>query len=306
MKSIREISAGLQFIDSIDMEDAQAYEKIRDAFIDIRFLPAFTNIFYKIGNENKPNVTFRTRTHKKEKYFKNIEEVCHPKEKYVSSFARCNVPNQSVFYSSENRPTSYMELVEYWAQEKKIGEKVSVSIGVWEFQKDMNLYIIPKPNVNERRTREERFYGAMYDRKMAERKYTVQQKQASDLVFNYMYEKFSKPAKNDKLTYMITSAFSNLMLSQEHIDGILYPSVPFAFKGYNSAIKKSFVESGGLKLIEVTKDTLKIGETENGKHHFKQIDTCSTNKINQDKGDIKWNQVDCFFKSLIPLKYRSI
>ena len=33
---------------------------------------------------------------------------------------KCNRPFQSKFYCSENRPTSFMELVEYWAETKTL------------------------------------------------------------------------------------------------------------------------------------------------------------------------------------------
>jgi len=302
MISLHDLQSQLRFIDSIHEDDEQGYEKILKAFINIKDIPAFTNIFYRIGNDNKPNVTFRTRTHTDSDFFDKIGDISTPPNWIVKSYGRCNRPNQSVFYSSENRPTSYMELVEYWAREKNIGEKISVTIGVWEFQRDLKFYIIPKPNLKERRTYEEKHYGSIYDQKMAENGFVGHPKQVSDMVFEFMYNKFSKSAKNDKRTYMITSAFSNLMLASLDIDGIIYPSVPFGGNGYNSAIKKSVVESGALKLVDVTKDSFIIGETEEGKHHFVQYDTFSTKDINHKTGEIKWNHGLHFLDRLMQLK----
>ncbi len=302
MRPIQEIREELNLIKSIDANDEQAYEKILNIFINIRFIPAFTNVFYRKLNDGKSNVTFRTRTHTDTEYFNNIDEITFPPNGIVKSYSRCNRPNQSVFYSSENRPTSYMELVEYWASEKNIGDKIAVSIGMWEFQRDLNFYIIPRPKIQDRKTKEEKLYGEMYDRKMAERGFDANTKQVSDLIFEFMYREFSRPAKNDKKTYLITSAFSNLIMTNPGIDGILYPSVPFGGNGYNSAIKKSVVEEGSIKLIDVTKDSFTIGETANGKHHFLQYDTFSTNKINQDSGEISWNHVGHFFDRAIQFK----
>ncbi len=302
MITIPELKNQFRLIESIDSDDEQAYEKMLNAFINIRFIPAFTNIFYRFDNDGKPNVTFRTRTHTDVEFFDAVSDIAHPPNWAAKSYLRCNRPNQSVFYSSENRPTSYMELVEYWAREKKIGEKIAVSIGMWEFQRDLNLYVIPVPDARKRETREENLYGEMYDRKMNQMGYNAHTKQICDLIFEFMYENFIKPAKNDKKTYLITSAFSNLIMTNQSIDGILYPSVPFERKGYNTAIKKSVVELGGLKLVDVTKDSFTIGETEEGKHHFVQYDTFSTKDINHETGLIKWNHSLHFLDRIMQLK----
>lgn len=302
MINIPELQQQFQIIETINEDDEQAYEKILNAFINIRFIPAFINTFYRIGDDGQTRVTFRTRAHTDTDFFTDISDISFPPNWAVKSYLRCSRPHQSIFYSSENRPTSYLELVEYWAKEKNIGEKISVTIGMWEFQRDLNLYIIPRPRIEDRATDAEKFYGEMYDRKMHEMGYNAHTKQICDLIFEFMNAAFARPAKNDKKTYLITSAFSNLILSKPNADGILYPSVPFGGNGYNSAIKKSFVKSGGLKLVDVTKDSFTIGETEEGKHHFVQYDTFSTNKINHESGEIRWDHGLHFLQRVFQLK----
>jgi hypothetical protein len=297
MINLDEIQSALDYIAAIDENDEQAYEKILKTFINIRFIPAFTNTFYKNEDSGRLRATFRTRTHTDTKFFQKLNDISYPPSWTIKSYARCNRPNQSVFYCAENRPTSYMELVEYWAKEKNIGDKIAVTIGMWEFQRDLNLYIIPKPQ--DRITDSEKFYGEMYDKKMAEGGYDKNMKDLSDLIFSFIYEQFSRPAKNDKKTYFITSAFTNLIMMNPNIDGILYPSVPYGGNGFNSAIKRSVVETGGIKLVHVTKDTFKIRETEEGKHHFLQIDSFSTNNINNESGEIKWNHFRHFIKRIL-------
>ena len=171
-----------------------------------------------------------------------------------------------------------MELVEYWADEKEIGEEISVSIGTWEFQRDINVMIIPRPNKEDRKTLAEIEYGRRYDNFIESGKFTEFGVMASEIIFDFMSKEYIRPAKNDKKTYITTSAYSNLILLNEVIDGILYPSVPFNGNGYNLALKKKLANDGSLKLTEVAKDTFKIGEINNGKHHFIQKDTISTKK----------------------------
>lgn len=302
MISISDLERELDYIESIDKDDEQAYEKILNAFINIRFIPSFTFKVIRIQHDGKPRVTFRTRTHMDVNFFESINDLSYPPNEIVKSYLRCNRPNQSVFYSSENRPTSYLELVEYWAKEKNIGEKIEVSIGMWQFQRDLVLYLIPIPNASDRETDGEKFYGEIYDQIIADAVYDNHTKQIISRIFEFMYKQFKKPAKHDKKTYMITSAFSNLIMSKPYIDGILYPSVPYQGQGYNTAIKKSVVESGALKLVEVTKDSFNIEETEEGMHSFIHYDSFSTSQIDSHTGEIRWNHMSRFFKKLFQFK----
>jgi len=272
----------LENIRAINAEEELAYERKYLAFRNLRWIPVFTNLI------PKNSVVFRTRTHNNENLFNNRFEISNPPNKIITKFARLNRPFQSVFYGSENRPTSYMELVEYWAEEKEIGEEISVSIGMWEFQRDINVMIIPRPNKEDRITDAEIEYGNRYDRFLANGKFNEIGKVLSDMIFDFMSKEYMRPAKKDKATYTTTTAYSNLIMLREDIDGILYPSVPFGGNGYNLALRKNLVENGDIKLIEVTKDSFTIGETDNGKHHFLQTDSKTSIAVNQETGEISW------------------
>lgn len=284
----KEYKSILEYIKTIDFEDEQAYEKTLKNFINLNWIPVFTKKIPQLEETGKRTVVFRTRTHTDKDWFENISDITFPPNDIVKKFARVNRPFQSVFYGSENRPTSYMELVEYWASEKDFGEEVAVSIGMWEFQRNLNVLVIPRPYIDDRKTDAEKAYGEEYDAFIRDGKFNEYGIAISHLIFDYMSKEYMRPAKNDKKTYIITSAFSNLLLTRPEIDGLLYPSVPFGGEGYNLALKKSIVRNGNIKLVEVTKDTFIIKENERGKHHFLQTSSLSTKRINQKTGDIKW------------------
>jgi len=282
-KNIAFLKDQLDYIKQIDANDELAYERTHLAFRNIRWLPIFSKII------PTKSTIFRARTHTDKKWFLNKKEVSNPPNKFIPKFGRLNRPFQSVFYGAENRPTSYMELVEYWAEEMEIGSEISVSLGMWEFQRDLNVMIIPRPYIADRKTTAEIEYGRQYDDFLSNGKFNELGKKSSNIIFDFMSKEYMRPAKKDKKTYITTSAYSNLIMLKEDLDGILYPSVPFGGNGYNLALKSKLVYDGSIKLTEVTKDTFNIGLTDEGKHSFNHIETISTNKINKESGEIRWD-----------------
>jgi len=275
---IRSLEAILQ----VNENDEYAYEKAFLSFRNIQHLPVFT---YKVP---RGSWIFRTRTHDNQNYFSKISEISYPKNEFVKKYARLNRPFQSLFYGSENRPTSYIELAEYWAEGKKMGEVLQVTIGIWEFQRDVNLLVIPKPKKEDRKTDAEKIYGEMFDDFLIKGGLTEFGKINSRIIFEYMSKEMGKPAKKDIKTYIITSSFANIMLHNTNVDGILYPSVPFGGNGYNIGLRRDLVDNGIIKLIEVVRDTFAVGATPEGKHHFLNNNTQSTKNIDLSRDLITW------------------
>lgn len=272
----------IEHIIRIEEDDELAYEKTFLAYRSIGVLPIITRII------KKETPIFRSRTHSDTgNFYRNIEEISYPQKQYVKNFARLNRPYQSVFYGSDNRPTSYMELTEYWAEEKEIGEEVSVTIGRWELQRDLILAMIPIPNHSERVSNGEKEVGSFYDEKKKE--FSEIKVRISDMLFDFLSKEFKKPAKKKKKTYLNTCSYGNIILTDEKIDGILYPSVPFGGQGYNIAIRKTIVDNGNIKLVKAWKDTLIITQNELGNHRFVQIKNMEAKEIDSKKGKIEWN-----------------
>lgn len=105
---------------------------------------------------------------------------------------------------------------------------------------------------------------------------------------NYIDEKFSKQAKKDLKTYLVTTAYSNLALlhSNENAQGIIYQSVPFEKKGLNIALQPSFVDN--LELKHVLRDGFEAYENELGKHTFIQFESIEAKQVNSDLWQIEW------------------
>lgn len=82
--------------------------------------------------------------------------------------------------------------------------------------------------------------------------------------YQYLFEKFRKPAKHNPLTYIITTTYCNIALNQIKGDCIIYPSVQSVEEGLNFAIKKSFINSKNISLEHVMCNEMVVLDA--GKH----------------------------------------
>ena len=101
-------------LQSIDPADPAAYDKAVEDYKHIGQL-----LFFILDFLDSPKTVFHTRTQDTDNDFENFSDISLPPQAVVKSFARCNAPHQPVFYCSDFRPTSYLELLEYWVEEKK-------------------------------------------------------------------------------------------------------------------------------------------------------------------------------------------
>ena len=278
---IAKLKSAINTLEKIDPADKFAYEKAIIAFESIGHLPI---LIKKIEETIK---IFRTRTHDSPDYFTKISDISITPSSYVKAFARCNKPYQSIFYGAENRPTSFMELVEYWAETTKFGDKLFVTIGMWETTKPVNLIIVTTPDITKRDSDFDKEHGLGYDEHLKKR--SKEDQQFSSVFYNYMFDKFRSRAKHDLKTYIITSAYSNLALTRAggNADGISYPSVPFNEKGVNFALLENYFKSS-LRLINVMRLQFEISPTDQGKHKFTELQNVMTNKISMADGTIEW------------------
>lgn len=278
--NIENLKEGLAKLESIDYNECLAYEHALNTFKSIGQLPILINqINYTVP-------LFRTRTHDTPDLFNNIVDISITPEKFVKEFARCNRPFQSVFYASENRPTSFMELLEYWSATKSVGDKLYITIGRWENTKPLNLIMITSPDPNKRLSPFDKYHGQAYDDNL--KKKSKDEQEFTACFFDYMFEKFRKSAKNDNKTYIITTAYSNLalMYASENADGITYPSVPYQGQGTNYALRKSFVESA-LKITHAMYTEFEIHPLPENKKEFKESNSKLTSALALN-GAIDW------------------
>lgn len=274
----------IELLESINPLDDYAYERAVLAYLKLGGLPIFINEL-PVGMS-----FFHSRTHISEDFFYNVSDISMPPQEYVKNLARCNRPFQSVFYCSETRPTSYMELVEYWAESKKIGESLKVTIGLWELKNSINSIIVTSPDPAKRISEFDKLHGQAFDTLIA--KYNGEELESQKLFYQFLFENFRKPAKKDLKTYIITSAYCNIALMQANgqANAIYYPSVPFQGNGINLCISKDYFKPDNLELKLAVRNEFTITENEQGKHSFTESGKIETKNIRIKENQIIWHE----------------
>lgn len=278
--TVEKVEKAIALLEAINPENEYAYENAVLAYLTIGRLPVLQ---YDIPAES---VFFRTRTHEDDNLFPLISDISITPNQFVKNFARCNRPFQSKFYCSENRPTSFAELVEYWSETKDFGDKVYVTIGRWKLKKPLTGIIVTTPDKENRISEFDKEHGAVMETFIEQSDSEI--RGATILFYRFLFEKFRKSAKNDHKTYIITTAYCNVALahSKGKVDGIYYPSVPFGGQGINFAINSDYVSGNNLELTHILRNELAVSKNENGKHGFTE-----TGKVEASGFDIKNNSI---------------
>lgn len=269
-------------LNNIDSNDEYAYEKAFLAFLSIRSLPALVFKF-------QPGLElFRTRTHDDDILYKLIKDISMPAPHFVKNFARCNRSFQSKFYCSENRVTSYMELLNYWGELKSVDENLYATIGHWLFTAPVNTLIIVSPNNTDRLSKFHQDHGIAYDQLI--QGHNEETIEGCRIFYDYMYNKFSKSAVDDPQLYIITSAYCNSVMAPNdaEIDAICYPSVPFGQQGINFAFDAKFIHPGNIQLLGALRNKFKVSLNIAGKKSFTQTEEIEAIGIDNPSEFIVW------------------
>lgn len=279
--TIENVQTAIGMLDSIDPTEEYAYEKAFLAYMTIKKLPVFIDrIEYSIE-------VFRARTSFDNIFFENINDIALPPSGVITSFARCNRPFQSKFYCAENRPTSYIELAEYWTTNREVGEKLYVTIGRWAIKRPFTAVIITSPHPEQRQSAFDIYHGQAFDQILNQ--YDGEFKEANIMLYDYLFKKFRKSAKNDLHTYLVTSAYCNVAMSRsDNIDAIYYPSVPFGGQGVNFAFNNTFIKKENIEMSGALRDELTVYINKIGKKSFRQTECIMANGVNSITGLINW------------------
>lgn len=269
-------------LESLNPNDEFAYEEAIRAFLSIGQFPVLID---KIDSNTS---ICRTRTHSKnESLFEKVSDIFIAPQNVITNFARCNKPHQAKLYASENRPTSYLELVKNWLDNFKEGEKIFVTVGQWITQRDFNLVIVTTPDKHERTSDFDKHYGDYLDKYIGQ--YCNSTRQGFIEFYKYLFGKFRKEAKNDLHTYLITTAYCNLALNRakDKADGILYPSVPANGNGMNLAFNSSITSLSNFKLSTVIRNEMTVIKDGNGTN-FKETGLLKATSFDATKNQIIW------------------
>lgn len=273
--TIENVQLGIKQLESINPFEEYAYEKALFAYKTIQSLPVL------VVDIDEGTRICRARTHETPDLFETTNEISIPPYQAIKNFARCNRPFQSKFYGGETRPTSFMELVEYWSETKNIGDKFHVTTGRWRTKKSLPSIIITTPDKENRKSEYDIYYGKALDESI--NNYSGETKEAMIIFYRFLTNRFRKPAKKDPLTYIITTAYCNIAKMHGDAKAILYPSVPFGGEGMNFAISADFINSENIILEGVVYNELTISENNAGKYTFTETFTKQAKEILENK-----------------------
>jgi hypothetical protein len=280
--SLENVNSAIAALEKIDPPDEYAYEK---AFLAFKTIMALPTLIYEMSGDIE---VFRSRTHFDNELYELKTDISLAPHSAIKYFARCNRPYQSKFYCSENRPTSYMELVSYWSTEREVGQNLYTTIGRWRIKRNFLTLIVTSPDPAKRISRFDQYHGAALDDILA--KESGESKEAMVIFYQYLFDRFRKSAKNDQLTYLITCAYCNIALARTpySVDAIYYPSVPFKGNGVNFAFNNRFITSENIELLSVHRDEFVVYLNDLNIKSFRQTNERDALSVVQGEADIVW------------------
>ncbi len=278
---LKSVDESIKMIKSIDLRRGWLYEKILEAILNIKKLPIILFTY------PKDNLLFRSRINNGLSFYTSKSEISAPKEKFVSNYSRANKPRQTLFYCSEDRITSYAELLENIKEISELGKEIHITIGGWRLLDDIQLVLVFNPLAPKiskyYQTHYREFEKVIENMPIELRKGTIK-------FFEFIGNEYSKQVPEEAINYLITCAYSNIVFGYEKCDGIIYPSVPGRGDGFNMALKKDAIARNIIKLEMVRTDKFITKIQKNGKYNYVNISSMNSSEIKYDtiEWDSKW------------------
>lgn len=273
----------IQRLEQLNLSTGRAYNDAIEIFRSIEKLPA---IIYTLPVSEL--VIFRSRPHDDDVLFTDVKDIINPPDELVKHFGRCNTPGQSKFYASENRQTSYMELVNYLAETKEPGEFFYATVGRWSIKSPVRALIVVSPNAASRTSEFEQQHGQNFDKILSEFDQDLQE--AAKAFYAYIADRFQQAANINPNVHHITSAYCNLVLEHQGkgVDAIYYPSVPFQKQGLNFAFSKGFIEENDVQLIDVMRSKFEVLQKTNEPKGFIEVEQILSQPFDPKTSKIQW------------------
>jgi len=209
---------------------------------------------YDVVTFHKGKSVMRARPNYNGERFEKKSNYSFKPQEYNKTYQRASTPNQTMFYATtipeklkpgelnNMRVIGVTETIPMLRDKTKSGYQ-KVSFGRWYVQEDIHLLAI----VQKDKYADE----SSYTKELAEgyKKFiekTPQDITERSLAFtSFLADEFSKDDIRGDYDYMISALFSELV-TQQGLDGVLYPSVRVGGKGFNIAITPEATKKMGL------------------------------------------------------------
>jgi len=165
----------------------------------------------------------------------SFNDIIYPPKQFAK-LNRANREGIQVFYAACNRTAALFEIG------AKIGD--TIAIGKWVFERSVKLANAGYSKINFSPKREIPMWGKFDD--------TSFNLEIRAFVMDYIAEKFSQQInQSSPYLYKLTVGIAEAIMRKEHIKGIIYPTIKLAGLNDNIVLKKSVIDSGELKFINV-------------------------------------------------------
>jgi hypothetical protein len=281
MKTLGEVKAILETIKTIDLNEEDSFDRIVNIIEHDLEKFALPSIELDTGV-----IIFRSREHSDENDFVSINQISYRTDtENIKNFGRANVPNQSIFYAGDIRPTAIAETCKVFREENPSEEEFEVTTGRWEStgKIKMSLFISKNSQESNELLRQ---YGVDIE-ELTKEMFPETHQQISEIV-NFISDEFANNTNGNDNLYKISSAFAQYAF--ETSDGVIFPSLQRIYQGTNFALKPEIIDEK-FNLTFAIKDKFEKTDT----HEFvntehKEVTEIIDNKIVWDETVILVNR----------------
>lgn len=261
------------------MEINEVIEKFKQLDLSKYPVNEIKELFNQIGQIGAVVVTYhkgksvmRARPNRENERFKKLSDLSFKPQEFNKTYQRASTPNETMFYATsvpdkiESGELDNMRIIGVSETIPMLRDKTKsgfqkISFGRWVVQEDINLMAIvhhesyyKKSNYTRELVNAFNGFINQYPQEIIDKSLKFQ---------DFMASEFAKETINADYDYMISAMFTEDITSKG-LDGILYPSVRTAGKGFNIAItpeasKKLALYVAGECSIYKLKDQVIIG-----------------------------------------------
>ena len=294
------------------MEIDQLIENFRKLDLSKYPVNEIQNLLNHIGpigavvlNFHKGKSVMRARPNGENERFTKVSDLSFKPQEFNKTYQRASTPNRTMFYATSvpdkiepgeldnMRIIGVTETIPILRDKTKSGYQ-KISFGRWVVQEDINLMAIvhnesyfKESNYTRELVNAYKEFINQYPKEVIEKSLKFQ---------DFMASEFAKETINADYDYMISAMFAEHITSKG-LDGIFYPSVRTAGKGFNIAItpearKKLKLYVAGECSIYKLKDQVVIGndaivELDGNQTEFELVDLPNHQDIYLEKLGIK-------------------